>query len=398
MAVYFALKNLRVNKLRSFLTIVGMVIGVCAVIVMVGVGYGAQRRVMGEFQAMGTDLILVFPGSRKRGAIKRTHGKVLELADAAAIRQHCPSVGLAAPEKVKTFQVKYYDANESAQVVGTSPEFLDIRGMTVGEGRFFTREEGRLALRVCVLGSEVAFNLFQGAPALGETVRIKNAGYRVVGVLKEKGRAAFASLDDQIFVPIGTFFRRLRPGPYVRMISMKARSPELIDEAIEEVQKLMDYRHKPLPGQTSSVVVFNFTEVLGRAQTAIGVFAFLIAFGAGISLLVGGIGIMNIMLVSVTERTREIGLRKALGATRGDILIQFLGESVVVGSLGGLLGLLLGWGITLALRHYAGLNAEVPMWAVAAAVGVAGSTGILFGVYPAYKAASLDPIDALRWE
>lgn len=394
----FAVRNLRANALRSFLTVLGMVIGVGAVILMVGLGYGAQQRVLEEFQSMGSDILFVFPGSRKRGVVKRTHGKLLRTEDAEAIRAECPSVALVAPERVKTVSVKYFEENSQIQVVGTTREYFPVRSLKLTQGRAFHLQEARLAARVCVLGSEVARSFFEGAPAVGQTLRIHGAPYEVVGVLEEKGRSGFNSIDDQIILPLGTFLRRIANDPFVRMISVKAADPTAVADAIQEIEALMKRRHPPPPGEETSVLVFDFSEVQDKVGTAIAVFAFLIVSGAVISLLVGGIGIMNIMLVSVTERTREIGLRKALGATRLDILVQFLGESVVVGAVGGLLGILGGTGITTLLQSLGGLNATIPTWAYLAAIGVSGGTGVVAGVYPAYKASRLNPIEALRWE
>ncbi len=398
-AARIAFHNLMANKLRSALTIVGVIIGVGAVIVMVAVGHGARERVLQEFQAMGTDLLLVFPGRKKgHGGVSLHMSNLLEPVDAEAILRNCPSVGWVAPETSKPLQVKYFDENVMAQVLGTTPQYERIRYLDLSEGRFFDENEASTAQRVCVLGAEIAEKLFHGAPSVGEKVRIRGAPYQVVGVLVAKGRAGFNSLDEQVVIPIETWFRKVSQRRVLRMINVKARDPALVDRAMREIEDLMVVLHPPPPGDEPLVAVFNFTEILGRAESAVGAFAFLIAASAGLSLLVGGIGIMNIMMVSVTERTREIGVRKALGATRRDILVQFLGEAVVVAMLGGLLGLAIGGGGVLLLQWLGDFNAEVPLWAVLAGLGVSGSTGIVFGVYPAWRAAQLDPIEALRWE
>ena len=399
-----ALRALMVNKMRSILTMLGIIIGVSAVIAMIAVGSGAKARIAEQIASMGSNLLIILSGSSTSGGMRWGSGTVptLTVDDSKAILSEVPAVKYVAPNLQGVAQVVYGNQNWSTSVNGTTPEVLDIREWPVVSGRPFTQQDVDGATKVCLLGKTVVDNLFGGIDPIGQIIRIKKVPFTVVGVLGSKGQTTFGQdQDDTIFVPLTTAQKRLFgmqfPG-MVRVIAVQAKGPELMKEAEDQINALLRQRHRIQPSQDNDFTVRNLTEVMASAQQSANVMSLLLGAIASISLIVGGIGIMNIMLVSVTERTREIGIRIAVGAKSKDILLQFLIESLVLSLIGGILGITIGIGGTYILSSFTQWPTLLSIQAIFLAFFFAGSVGVFFGFYPARKASLLDPIEALRYE
>ncbi len=398
-----ALGALRANKLRSILTMLGIVIGVSAVIAMIALGSGAQKAVNDQIQSLGTTLLTVMPGQfqGRGGFVSMDDRARLTMKDARALEERGTSLAAVQPEMSRQLQIQYQNRNTNTQVTGTSANYLTVRKYELAAGRMFTAAEDNSKERVAVLGPEVVKNLGLEAPEalIGEPIRIRGIQFTVVGVLKSKGQASpFQNPDDQLLIPLQTARYRVIGSDRVRSISVLAASEARIPEAMADIQKILRREHRTRQGRPDDFSIRNQTDFLNIFSETTQVFTYLLAGIAAVSLLVGGIGIMNIMLVSVTERTREIGVRKALGATRLNILLQFLIEAVVLCMLGGVLGVLLGAGVASILHSSLRWNTEISPASVVLAFGFAAAVGILFGVWPARRAAKLDPILALRYE
>jgi putative ABC transport system permease protein len=398
-----ALEALGANKLRSFLTMLGIVIGVGAVITMVALGRGAQESVKQRISALGTTLLSVVPGqARTPGSVASASDRApLTLEDAQAIEDRATYVAAVQPEMSRQLQVQYQDRNTNTTVVGTSANYLDVRKFQLDSGRMFTNADDAAKRRVAVLGSQVLLDLAVASPdaLVGAQVRINSVQFDVVGVLASKGQGAgFGNPDDQVLIPIQTARYRLMGGTRIRTINLLAPSEADIPVTMAEVEKILRREHRLRAGQEDDFSIRNQSDFLTTLGETTQVFTLLLAGIAAVSLLVGGIGIMNIMLVSVTERTREIGIRKALGATRANILLQFLIEALVLCMLGGLIGIGIGAGSAVVLRRMFNWNTEVGASSILVAFVFAAAVGIVFGVWPARRAAALDPIEALRYE
>jgi putative ABC transport system permease protein len=395
-----ALVSLAANKLRSMLTMLGVIIGVGAVIAMISIAQGAKNQMMSNIQSLGTNVVMVHPGQQRVGGIMGGMGTAQRLTtkDVEAIIRSCDAVKTAAPESRRNSQVKFGNMNTTTTIIGTTPDYLEIRGFQVAEGRFFNNVEVKSKAKVCTVGQTVVTNLFGDESPLGKTLRINRVSFKVIGVMVPKGQQGWQDPDDQIFVPVTTAMNRIFKTEYINSISVEAVSMDRLDQASREIETLLRRRHRTPENEDSDFTVRTQAEFTQMAETAARTFMMLLGGIASVSLLVGGIGIMNIMLVSVTERTREIGIRKAVGARRRDILIQFLIESVVLSTIGGIIGILLGIGASRFIAVMAGWQAEVTIDSVLISFGFAGAIGVFFGIYPAQKAASLDPIEALRYE
>ena len=398
-----ALEALGANKLRSFLTMLGIVIGVGAVIAMVALGRGAQQSVNDRISSLGTTLLTVMPGqARVPGGVASSADRApLTLADAQALEALATTVAAVQPEMSRQLQVQYRDQNTNTSVTGTSANYPEVRKFTLAAGRMFSSAEDAAKQRVAVLGAQVVTDLGASTPEalIGADVRINSVQFSVVGVLASKGQGGgFSNPDDQVLVPIQTARYRLLGGDRIRTINVLAPTEKDIPVTMAEVQKILRRQHRLRPGQADDFNIRNQSDFLSTLGETTKVFTMLLAGIAAVSLLVGGIGIMNIMLVSVTERTREIGVRKALGATQADILLQFLVEAVVLCLLGGIVGLVLGGGGAVLLRTVFHWNTSVDLSSILIAFVFSAAVGIVFGVWPARRAASLDPIEALRYE
>ena len=401
-----ALRALAVNKLRSALTMLGIVIGVGAVIVMIAVGAGAQARVEEQIRALGSNLLLVMPGSTTAGGVRMGFGSGSTLTedDVVAINREIPEA-LAAPALRGTAQVIWGNSNWSTQVFGTTPEYLEVRQWPLASGRGFEAGEMAGAAKVCLIGATVAKQLFGAADPLDQSIRIKRIPFTVIGVLDVKGQSMMGTdQDDLILVPIKTARSRVlgtasaARNRTVGTIWVKAADGLDTKVVEEQVRSLLRQRHRVQAGADDDFSLRNLQEVMAAQEASSRVLALLLAAVASVSLLVGGIGIMNIMLVSVTERTREIGLRMAVGARTRDILGQFLVEAVTLSLIGGLIGVGLGMGTSLAIAEFAGWRIVIAPEAVGLAVAFAFVIGVFFGFYPARKAARLNPVEALRFE
>ena len=396
-----ALEALRANVLRSFLTMLGIVIGVAAVIAMVALGRGAQESVNNRIAALGTTLLSVIPGQARVGRVASGSDRApLTLDDASAIEGSATYVVAVQPEMSRQLQVQVQSNNTNTSIVGTTANYAGVRKFTVEAGRMFTTAEDAGRRRVAVLGSQVVSDLGSTPAALvGEQVRVGGIQFEVVGTLASKGQGGgFQNPDDQVLVPIQTARYRLIGNDRLRSINLLAPSEADIPVTMAEVQKILRRQHHLRQGQADDFTIRNQSDFLTTLGETTQVFTLLLAGIAAVSLLVGGIGIMNIMLVSVTERTREIGIRKALGATRANILLQFLIEAIVLCMLGGVIGIGVGTGTAVFLRQALNWSTSVGPSSVVIAFVFAAVVGILFGVWPARRAASLDPIEALRYE
>ena len=397
-----ALGALRANKLRSFLTMLGIVIGVSAVIAVVALGRGAQKAVNERISALGTTLLTVSPGQRFGGGVASADSRArLTMDDAEFLQERATIIAQVQPEMTKQLQVQYLNRNTNTSVVGTTPNYLEVRKYELEAGRMFSAADDMGRRRVAVVGPEVVTNLGMDNPQaiIGEAVRIRGLQFEVVGVLKSKGQASpFNNPDDQVLIPIQTARYRAFGSDQLRSISVLAPSDKQIPQTMAEIQKLIRRSHRLRASQGDDFQIRNQADFLNTAAETTQVFGLLLAGIATVSLLVGGIGIMNIMLVSVTERTREIGVRKALGATKGNILLQFLIEAVVLCLFGGLVGVLLGAGGAYALSTFGSFSTEVTSDSIVLAFVFSAAVGVVFGVWPARRAARLDPIIALRYE
>lgn len=394
-----ALSALLANKLRSLLTMLGVIIGVGAIITTTSIGEGAKADITERIQTLGANILAVRPGqSRFRGRGSADARKSLTVKDMEALEERGTTFGYVTPEVSSRAQVKYLNKNSSTTIVGTSPAYLVTANFTVEKGRFFTESEIRYRQRVCVLGKTVVDNLFGEAEPVGQTVKIKNVGFHVVGVMKEKGASGWRNPDDQVFIPYSTAMKRVFGEDYLSSISIQANDDKLIQAAETEVTELLRKQHKIPINKELDFHIRNQAEFMETLEESSQTFTNMILGIAIVSLVVGGIGIMNIMLVSVTERTKEIGLRKAVGAQRADILVQFLVESTTLALVGGLVGI--GVGIIGAemVPSIWGWRTVVSLMYAAAAFVVSALVGVFFGAYPAWKAAKLHPIDALRHE
>ena len=397
-----ALGALRANKLRSLLTMLGIVIGVAAVIAVVALGNGAQKAVNDRIAALGTTLLTVNPGQAQQGGVRTGGGGArLTIDDAKALVDRGTKIAAVQPEMQGQLQVSYLNKNTNTSIVGVTANYPEVRKFEMQTGRFFSNTEDLSRQRVAVLGPAVVDNLGLQTPEaiVGEAIRVRGIQFTVVGVFKSKGQTnGFNNPDDQILIPITTARFRVLGNNRVRSISILAPTEDDIPETMADIEKILRREHKLRPGRDDDFQIRNQADFLNTLGETTQVFSLLLAGIAAVSLLVGGIGIMNIMLVSVTERTREIGIRKALGATKLNILFQFLIEAVVLCLLGGMLGIMVGAGGAVLFHRLAGWNTDVGISSVVIAFFFSAFVGVVFGVYPARRAAGLDPIVALRYE
>jgi putative ABC transport system permease protein len=393
---------LRANKLRSLLTMLGIVIGVAAVIAMIALGNGAQKAVKDRISALGTTLLTVMPGQAfGMGGIRAGDQTKMTMDDAKAIEEHAEHIIAVQPEMQRQLQIQYNNRNANTSIVGTTANYLEVRKYELDAGKMFTPAHDNARARVAVIGPAVATLLgFDNPIALvGENVRIRGIQFEVIGVLKSKGQGGgFGNPDEQVLIPINTARFRAMGTDRLRSINVLASSEDNIPLAMAEIQKVMRREHRLRPGKEDDFNIRNQSDFLNTLGETTAVFGLLLAGIATVSLVVGGIGIMNIMLVSVTERTREIGVRKALGATRTNILSQFLIEAIVLCIMGGIVGILLGSGTAYMLSRSFQWNTQISSSAVIMAFLFSAAVGVVFGVWPARRAAMLDPIQALRYE
>jgi putative ABC transport system permease protein len=398
-SVRMAVKTLTANKLRSALTMLGIIIGNASVITMVGVGQGAQRYASEQFESLGPNVLFIIPGSEEAQNSTFDLPRNLTLEDAEAIASQVPTVEAVAPQLQSQQTITYRNRNTNSTIIGTTPEFTTVRDFAVDQGRFFTDLDVQRHNRVVALGSDVARKLFGNSDPLGQQIRIKNVSFEVIGVMESKGAFLGNNQDDAVMLPITTMSSRItgNTSPYgteVTFISVAANSEAVIDAALFQVTNLLRLRHKVT--DEDDFTVRSQKDALEIVGNVTGALTLMLAAIAGISLFVGGIGIMNIMLVSVRERTQEIGLRKAIGASQQDILMQFMIEATILAAIGGILGTLIGSGGVTLIASVTPLKAGVSTTAIVLAVGVSGAIGLFFGVFPARQAAKLDPIVALR--
>ncbi|MGH7612450.1 MAG: ABC transporter permease [Gemmatimonadales bacterium] len=397
--VRVALQAIRANKLRSLLTALGIIIGVGAVITMIALGTGARKAVEARIQSLGPTLLTIFPGQSFQGGVASINRVSLTVDDDTALAQSARYLEAVVPELSRSLQIQRGNQNLNANVVGTTSNYAAVRSYTITAGRMFTTGEDVARRRFAVLGSAVP-DMFSanGAAMIGQEIQIRGIPFQIIGVLSEKGSQGFNNPDEQILIPLQTARFRVMGTDRLRSITAKVGDPQHMNLAMIEIERVMRRQHKIRPGGENDFQIRNQTDVLSTFQQTTQTFGFLLAGIAAVSLLVGGIGIMNIMLVSVTERTREIGVRKALGATRSNILMQFLVEALVLCLVGGTIGVLLGSLGAVVLSKFAHWNTAISPFSIALAFFFSAVVGLFFGIWPARRAAMLDPIEALRYE
>ena len=397
--VAVAFSSIRANKLRSALTTLGIIIGVGAVIAMVALGTGAQKAVEARINALGANLFTIFSGQQNVRGVASQNRVSLTVKDAEALRRDAQLLSAVVPELAQPLQVKFGSQNINTSVNGTTANYASVRSYTLTAGRMFTDGENSSRQRYAVLGADVPKLLSTNGPGMiGQTLLIAGIPFEVVGILSAKGAQGFQNPDEQILIPLETARYRIFGTDRLRSIAVQVRTGVPIEQGMVDMERVLRREHKIRPGAPNDFNVRNPQDILATQQQASQILSVLLASIAAVSLLVGGIGIMNIMLVSVTERTREIGVRKALGATKANILLQFLIEALVLCISGGTIGIILGVGVAVAMAKVAGWNTLVSISSIALAFGFSAAVGLFFGIWPARKAAQMDPITALRYE
>ena len=390
------------NKMRAFLTMLGIIIGVASVITMIAIGQGSKVSIQKQISEMGSNMIMIHPGGDRRGGVRRDPSEMqtLKLSDYETLRDECTFVAGISPNITSSGQLIAGNNNYPSSFTGVGLDYLEIRQLTVESGEMFTETDIRTSSKVCVIGKTIADNLFpDGSDPIGKIIRFNKVPFRVIGVLKSKGYNSMGmDQDDIVLAPYSTVMKRLLAVQYLEGIFASALTEDMTENAIDEITTILRRTHKLLPTDEDDFTIRSQQELSNMLNTTTDMLTILLACIAGISLIVGGIGIMNIMYVSVTERTREIGLRMSVGARGVDILAQFLIESILISITGGLIGVMLGCGASIAVKFIAQWPIYIQPWSIILSFGVCTFTGVFFGWYPAKKAAALDPIDAIRYE
>ncbi len=393
--------SLYANKMRSLLTMLGIIIGVGAVIALVSVGMGVRSNVTSSIASLGSNMLIISPGSSNRGGVRGAAGSMqtLKYDDAKAIKEKIKNIDYVSPSVSSSYQVVYGNNNWKTSVQGVTADFMSIRSLTIGYGSFITADDMNKRNRVAVIGTTVAANLFAKDNPVGKNIRINNQPYKVIGLLESKGQSSVGQdQDDVIYIPLTTAQERMLGITYVQSINVQVSSQEKMEQVQAEIENLLRSRHHIVAGKDDDFNVRNLTSLMETVNQSTAMLTLLLGAIAGISLIVGGIGIMNIMMVSVTERTREIGIRKALGATFLNIMTQFLIESMVIGIIGGIIGIIFGCAASQIIAKVGNFTTVITIAPIIVSFIFAVGIGLFFGIYPARKAAKLDPIEALRYE
>ena len=396
-----ALTALLANKLRSLLTMLGIIIGVGAVIAMISVGMGVRKNVTDSIASLGSNMLVIMPGSANRGGVRSAAGSTITLKydDAEAIRKRVRNIDYVSPTVSGSYQIVYGNQNWNSSVTGVTPDYMSIQSLKVQSGSFITESDMSKRNRVAVIGTTVASNLFGTENPVGKNIRVNNAPYKIIGVLAAKGQSSMGrDQDDVVIIPLTTAQERMLGITYVQSINVQVASQDKMEQAQSEIETLLRQRHRITGGKEDDFTVRNLTSLMETMSQTTGMITLLLGSIAGISLIVGGIGIMNIMMVSVTERTREIGIRKALGAAFRNIMMQFLIESVVISVIGGMIGIVLGCAASMAISVVGDFSTVITIAPILISFFFSVGIGLFFGIYPARKAAKLDPIEALRYE
>lgn len=396
-----AWRSLAANKLRTFLTMLGVIIGVTSVIALVSVGMGVKKNVVDSISRLGSNMLIVMPGSPNRGGPRGAAGSMTTLTfdDAEAIKNKIKNISYVSPTVNGSYQVVYGHENWNTTVTGVIPEYVAIQSLEIKSGLFFSQHDVDVRNRVAVIGSTVASNLFGEINPVGKKIRVGNAPYTIIGVLNSKGQSSGGQdQDDVVLIPLTTAQERLIGITYVRSINVQVSDADKMDEVQSNIEKLLRQRHRIRAGAEDDFNVRNLTTLMETMTSTTTMITLLLGAIAGISLIVGGVGIMNITLASVTERTREIGIRKAIGATYSSIMLQFLIESTMISVIGGIIGIFIGIGAAQAISKFGNFTTVISSLSIVASFGFSLFVGVFFGILPARKAARLDPIDALRYE